>query len=304
LRQQLGIKAPYPGFVAPALAADTRKVPSGPQWLHEVKFDGYRVQVHLHVEAIKVFTRRGHDWTGRFRKIADDAWRLSAKSAIVDGEVIVPGAGGLSDFAELQKELRKKTASQRLVMYAFDLLYYNGRDLRREPLIERKILLQRLLVNSPIFFSEHFEIDGAEMFRRACAFGLEGIVSKRRDARYVSDRSDTWRKATCRKRETLRVVGYALKDGRFDGIYLGREAGGELVYAGKVDHGFSRDSATAVVKRMQPLIQRTQAYTTKIKKPKAVWVAPKLLAEIEYRAQTEAGKLRHPSFKGLRDDLT
>jgi bifunctional non-homologous end joining protein LigD len=189
-------------------------------------------------------------------------------------------------------------------MYAFDLLYYNGRDLRREPLIERKILLQRLLVNSPIFFSEHFEIDGAEMFRRACAFGLEGIVSKRRDARYVSDRSDTWRKATCRKRETLRVVGYALKDGRFDGIYLGREAGGELVYAGKVDHGFSRDSATAVVKRMQPLIQRTQAYTTKIKKPKAVWVAPKLLAEIEYRAQTEAGKLRHPSFKGLRDDLT
>jgi ATP-dependent DNA ligase len=108
LRQQLGIKAPYPGFVAPALAADTRKVPSGPQWLHEVKFDGYRVQVHLHVEAIKVFTRRGHDWTGRFRKIADDAWRLSAKSAIVDGEVIVPGAGGCPISRSCRKSFARR----------------------------------------------------------------------------------------------------------------------------------------------------------------------------------------------------
>lgn len=303
MRQRLGTKALYPGFVVPALAADATKAPVGPQWLHEVKFDGYRIQLHIHVETIKVFTRRGHDWSGRFRKIVDDAWRLNVKSAIIDGEVVVQGTDGLSDFAVLQKELRRKTPSDRLVMYAFDLLYYNGHDLRREPLVERKIVLQRLLANSPIFFSEHFEVDGAEMLRRACAFGLEGIVSKRRDARYVSDRSDTWRKTTCRKRETLHIVGYALKDGRFDGIYLGREEAGELIYAGKVDHGFSRDSATEVVRLMQPLIQKSQAYTTKIKKPKAVWVAPKLLAEIEYRAQTEAGKLRHPSFKGLRNDL-
>jgi bifunctional non-homologous end joining protein LigD len=301
--RSLGKKVVYPGFVAPALATNASKVPSGAQWLHEVKFDGYRVQLHIHAESIRVFTRRGFDWTDRFAKIVEDAWHLKAKSAIVDGEVIVPGSEGISDFAVLQKELRGKRPSRKLVMYAFDLLYINGYDLRREPLVERKVRLQRLLERSRILLSQHFEVDGAEMFKRACAYGLEGIVSKQRDSRYQSDRTHNWRKVTCRTRETLRIVGYALKQGRFDGIYLGREEDGALNYAGKVENGFSDAVAADVIRRMKPLVQSTQAYTTRIRKPKAVWVKPELLAEIEYRAQSEAGKLRHPSFKGLRDDL-
>jgi bifunctional non-homologous end joining protein LigD len=303
LRPQLGSKAPYPDFIPPALANDASKPPAGPLWVHEVKFDGYRIQLHIHAKTIKVFTRRGYDWTSRFRKIAADASHLNARSAIIDGEVIVPGADGLSDFVSLQKELRGKRPSQKLAMYAFDLLYINGYDLRREPLVERKIRLQRLVANTPILYSEHFAIDGAEFYKRACTMGLEGLVSKQRNARYQSDRTDTWRKVTCRRRETLRIVGYAMRDGRFEGLYLGREEQGELLYAGKVHHGLSRDSTLDVMQRMKPLIQTTQALTKKVKKPKAIWVKPDLLAEIEYRAQTATGKLRHPSFKGLREDL-
>jgi bifunctional non-homologous end joining protein LigD len=161
--------------------------------------------LHVHAETISVFTRRGYDWTSRFAKIAADAWYLNARSAIIDSEVIAPGTHGRSDFASLQKELRSKRPSQKLVLYAFDLLYINGYDLRREPLVERKIRLQRLIANSPILYSEHFEVDVAEFYNRACTMGLEGIVSKQRDARYQSDRTDTWRKVTCRRRETLRI---------------------------------------------------------------------------------------------------
>src|SRR5882757_10798023 len=127
-----GVKAHHPGFVEPALATSIDKVPSGERWIHEIKFDGYRVQVHLANEAVKVFTRRGHDWTNRFRKIADDAWHISAGSAIIDGEVVAPAADGSTDFSVLQNELKGK--STKIVLVAFDLLYLNGRDLRKLPL--------------------------------------------------------------------------------------------------------------------------------------------------------------------------
>ncbi len=139
----IGVKAPFPGFVEPALATAIDRVPSGERWIHEIKFDGYRVQVHLANEAIKIFTRRGHDWTNRFRKIADDAWHVAAGSAIIDGEVVVPAADGTSDFSVLQKELKGK--STRIALVAFDLLYLNGYDLRKLPLAERKAHLKKLI---------------------------------------------------------------------------------------------------------------------------------------------------------------
>ncbi len=139
----IGVKAPFPGFVEPALATAIDRVPSGERWIHEIKFDGYRVQVHLANEAIKIFTRRGHDWTNRFRKIADDAWHIAAGSAIIDGEVVVPAADGTSDFSVLQNELKGK--STRIALVAFDLLYLNGYDLRKLPLGERKSHLKKLI---------------------------------------------------------------------------------------------------------------------------------------------------------------
>ena len=182
----IGAKAPFPGFVEPALATSIGKAPSGERWIHEIKFDGYRVQVHLANEAVKIFTRRGHDWTHRFKKIADEAWHISAGSAIIDGEVVVPAADGTTDFSVLQNELKGR--STRIVMIAFDLLYLNGYDLRKLPLIERKALLKKLVDKTEIQFSESFEIDGREMFKHACKTGLEGVVSKVRDSRYNSGR--------------------------------------------------------------------------------------------------------------------
>lgn len=296
----IGVKARLPGFIEPALASSVEKVPSGSRWIHEIKFDGYRVQVHLANEAVRVFTRRGNDWTKRFQKIADDAWHIKAGSAIVDGEVVVPAANGATDFSVLQNELKGK--STRIVLIAFDLLYLNGRDMRKLPLSERKAELKKITAGTDVQFSESFEIEGREMFAHACKLGLEGVVSKVRDSVYASGRGNNWVKKTCAQRETLTIAGYAIDNGKWDGIYVGRRKGADLIYAGKVDHGFDKASATDLQKRLKPLIRKTQPYAKRIAH-KGIWVEPKLLAEIEYRAKSAEGKVRHPFFKGLREDL-
>jgi bifunctional non-homologous end joining protein LigD len=287
----IGVKAPYLGFIEPALASSIEKVPGGNRWIHEIKFDGYRVQVHLVNEAVKVFTRRGNDWTKRFKKIADEACHISAGSAIIDGEIVVPAANGITDFSVLQNELKAK--STKIVMVAFDL---------KLPLIERKTHLKKLVAKTDIQFSESFEVDGSKMFSHACSVGLEGVVSKVRDSRYASGRGNDWVKKTCAQRETLAIAGFALDGSKWDGIYVGRLKGKDLVYAGKVDHGFDKTSAAALRKRLTPLIRKTQPYAKKIAH-KVIWGEPELLAEIEYRAKSAEGKVRHPFFKGLREDL-
>ncbi len=294
------MKAPVPGFIEPALASSIDRVPSGERWIHEIKFDGYRVQVHLANEAITVFTRRGHDWTKRFKKVAEDAWHIKASSAIIDGEIVVPAADGTTDYAALIKELRGN--SSKIVFVAFDLLYFDGRDLRKVPLLERKAALKKIIASSNVQFSESFEIDGREMFAHACKVGLEGVVSKVRDSVYASGRGNNWVKKTCAQRETLTIAGFALDEGKWDGMYLGRRRGDELIYAGKVDHGFDKTSAAELRARLEPLVRKTQPYTKRIPH-KGIWVQPKLLAEIEYRAKSAEGKVRHPFFKGLREDL-
>jgi bifunctional non-homologous end joining protein LigD len=265
-----GIKANYPGFIEPSLATSIDKVPAGERWIHEIKFDGYRVQVHLRDAAVKVFTRRGNDWTNRFRKVAADAWNINAGSAIIDGEVVVPADDGTTDFSVLQNE--------------------------------RKALLRKIIDKTDIQFSESFEIDGREMYKHACKTGLEGVVSKVGDSRYVSGRVNDWVKKTCAQRETLAIAGFALDGKKWDGIYLGRRKGKELIYAGKVDHAFDTASAKDLRARLKPLIRETQPYARKIAH-RGIWVEPSLLAEIEYRAKSAGGKVRHPFFKGIREIL-
>jgi bifunctional non-homologous end joining protein LigD len=283
-----------PGFIEPALATSIEKTPSGSRWIHEVKFDGYRVQLHIANEGAHVFTRNGHDWTARFKKIADDAFLISASSAIVDGEVVVPAADGTTDFSVLQNELKGK--SDKIVLIAFDLLYLNGYDLRKLPLDERKAQLKKLIAKTAIQFSESFEVDGPEMFKHACGIGLEGVVSKIRDGRYNSGRGNDWVKKTCAQRETLPIAGFTLKENRFDGLYIGRIKGDQLVYAGKIDHGFDKVSAEDLQARLKPLIQKTQPYAKKIAH-QGIWVEPSLLAEVEYRAKSAEGKVRHHSSR-------
>jgi len=296
----IGVKAPYPGFIEPELATSVDRVPSGAKSIHEIKFDGYRVQVHLRDSVVKVFTRRGNDWTNRFRKIASDAWHVNAGSAIIDGEVVVPAANGTTDFSVLQNELKGRSA--KIVMIAFDLLYLNGCDLRGLPLHERKAVLKKIIADTDVQFSESFEVDGREMYKHACKTGLEGVVSKLRDSRYRSGRTNDWAKKPCAQRETLPIAGFALDGKKFDGIYVGRRKGKDLVYAGKVDHGFDPASAKELQARLKPLIRSTQPYAKKIAH-RGIWVEPELLAEIEYRAKSAEGKVRHPFFKGLREDL-
>ena len=295
----IGVKASFPGFIEPALATAMDKVPSGQRWVHEIKFDGYRVQLHIANEAAKVFTRNGHDWTKRFSKIEHDAFLISASSAIIDGEVVVPAADGTTDFSVLQNELKGK--STKIVMVAFDLLYLNGYDLRKLPLIERKSHLKRLIEKTAIQFSDHFDVDGSELFAHVSKLGLEGVVSKVRDSKYNSGRGNDWVKKTCAQRETLTIAGFALDGNDWDGIYLGRRKGDDLVYAGKVDHGFDKASAARLRQALTPLIRKTQPYARRIAH-KGIWVEPQLMAEIEYRAKSAEGKVRHPFFKGLREE--
>ena len=186
-------------------------------------------------------------------------------------------------------------------MVAFDLLYLSGHDLRKLPLIERKVLLKRLIDKTDVQFSESFEVDGREMFKHACKAGLEGVVSKARDSAYLSGRSNDWVKVTCAQRETLPIAGFALDGNKWDGLYIGRRKGNDLIYAGKIDHGFDNESAKALRARLTPLIRKTQPYTKRIVH-RGIWVEP-YLAEIEYRAKSADGKVRHPLFKGIREDL-
>jgi bifunctional non-homologous end joining protein LigD len=269
------VKAPYPGFIEPALATSMAKVPPGERWIHEIKFDGYRVQLHIANDDIKVFTRRGNDWTKRFKKIAGDAYLINVGSAIIDGEVVVPAADGTTDFSVLQNQLKGKSTS--IVMVGFDLLYLSGYDLRRLPLIERKALLKKLIAKTAVQFSESFEVDGREMFEHACAIGLEGVVSKVRDSRYASGRGNDWVKKTCAQRETLTIAGFALDGSKWDGLYLGRRKGKDLIYAGKVDHGFDTASAVELQARLKPLIRKTQPYAKKIAH-RGVWVVARYAA--------------------------
>lgn len=267
----IGIAAPAPGFIEPALATTIERVPSGERWLHEIKFDGYRVQVHLLNQSVKVFTRRGNDWTKRFRKIADDAWHISARSAARWWYRQLT----VHNFSVLQNELKGR--STKIVLVVFDLLYQNGQDLRKLPL-DRKTHLKKIVQRTDIQFSDGFEIDGAEIFAHACKVGLEGVVSKVRDSIYASGRGDSWLKKTCAQRKTLMITGFALEDGKWDGLYLGRRKGDDLIYAGKVDHGFDKASAGDLPKRLTQLIRKTQPYRRPIAR-KGIWVEPGLLAE-------------------------
>jgi bifunctional non-homologous end joining protein LigD len=299
-KPRTGKKLAFPGFVLPALAmANGDNPPSGSEWLHEVKFDGYRIQLHILNETVSIYTRRGFDWTDRFRKIAADANSIRAKSAIIDGEIVVPNQKGVSDFSQLQKSISAHMPSDKIAIYAFDLLFLDGNDVRALPLVERRAMLKRLVSGSKIRMSEGFD-DGERLFKRACEMGLEGVVSKRRNSRYRSGRTMDWIKVTCRLRETLAIIGYSLKGRSFDGLYLARSERGKLVYAGKVDHGFDRENIADLLKRMLKLGTRSPAIS--IRKTHGNWIKPVLLAEIEYRGKSE-GHLRHAFFKGLREDM-
>jgi bifunctional non-homologous end joining protein LigD len=302
-------RAPYPGFITPCDPTLRARAPDGSQWLHEIKIDGYRAQLHIRGGRVSVYSRSGYNWTAQFGQIARAAEALSAHDLIIDGEATVLGNTGLPDFQALRRELAKKH-SDRLVYLAFDLLYLDGYDLRSAPLIERKRALQRVLTKAPpkLHYVEFFEMnDGDAVYRHACKFGLEGIVSKRRDAPYRSGRQESWLKLKCTKSDTFSIVAFVEKLGarprKIASLYVGRRDGDRLIYAGKARSGYTEPVAREVRERLDPLIIKRSPLSVPVKKPKATWVKPVIQAEIEYGGVTDDGLLREAVFKGLRDDL-
>jgi bifunctional non-homologous end joining protein LigD len=287
-----------PGFIKPQLATLKAKAPKGDQWLHEIKYDGYRVQVHINKGKRKVYTRNGLDWTKRFSQIAG-ALDIPGQ-AIIDGEVVVIHEGR-TNFSELQAELAAGK-QDRLVYYAFDLLWRDG-DLRRFLQIERKQALADLLgendIEQPIIYSEHLTGDGQVMFEHAAKLGWEGIISKRADWPYRSERSEAWLKIKSVQKGKFPVVGFVKDPTGVAALYLGKREGKELVYLGKVGTGWSRTVSSQIRKQLDTVVSPKSKLTKAFKKPKATWVEPKFFADVEYRDITSEGLLRQSSFKGL-----
>ncbi|OBQ95967.1 DNA ligase D [Mesorhizobium sp. AA23] len=292
-------------FQSPTLV---EKAPEDGEWLHEIKYDGYRTQLIVEGGTARAFTRRGYDWSHRYRRIVQAAAGLPVKSAIIDGEAVVIGDTGLPDYQALERELGNPNSS-RLIFYAFDLLHLDGRDLRQQPLVERKAALETLLKDSAptLTYAEHLEVSGREMFDHACRMGLEGIVSKRSDAPYRSGVQTSWVKVKCIKSDTFPIVAFVEKLGaeprRIASLYIGRREGDRLLYAGKAQSGYTLEVARRVRERLDPLIIGKSPLSEPIVKPKATWVRPEVLAEVQFSGVTDRGILREAVFKGLREDL-
>jgi bifunctional non-homologous end joining protein LigD len=309
-RQPKPGKDPWPGFVPPALATLKPSPPRGDAWVHEIKFDGYRLEAQVRNGKAKLLTRSGQDWTDRFGTPLTEALAaLPARTGILDGELVVEGAGGASDFPALQADLAAGR-SDRFRYYLFDLLYLDGADLRKRPLVERKAELASLLdgIPDPLRFSEHFEVEGEVMLDHACRLSLEGLVSKRRRDGYPSGRSGAWIKSKCSARQEFVIAGYVPSSVSRDlvgSLVLGYWRDGDLVHVGRVGTGFSRAVAEDLAARLKKLERKTPPFAEALDadaRRGVVWVKPELVAEVEFRAWTAEGILRHAAFRGLRDD--
>lgn len=301
----------FPEFIDPCLATLVDKTPDDPSFVHEIKFDGYRIQIHCHDRKVRYLSRSGLDYTEKIAPsplhdlIVSAAW----PNVIVDGELIVEGPSGLSDFAALQSAL-KKGERERLIFMAFDCLFQDGDDLRTRPLRERKARLQSLIPENQTLlrYSEEIESGGAELLHHACRLGLEGIVSKKRDAPYRSGRGRDWVKSKCVMRDEFVIAGFtpstAMKRG-IGALVLGAYENDRLIPIGRAGSGFTIDSATELYSQLLKHKQPAPPFAVKPEASLArgaIWTEPLFVADIEYRGVTPDGALRHPVFKGLRDD--
>ena len=297
--------AKHPGFIKPALATLRVSAPSGDRYVHEIKFDGYRVQAHLRGGLATIYTRNGLNWTKRFPTIAAALSHIRATELILDGEVISANEKGAANFSALQDDL-SKSRYDRMVYYAFDLLYLDGYDLRAARLVDRKNLLEDLLLErdlGPIHYSQHFEEEGAVLFKKSCELGLEGIVSKVKDAPYRSERSESWIKVKCLQTARYEVIGY--KNGATS-LYLAKREGKDLVYVGKAGTGFTNSMIVELARLLKPITLSKMPLAKKPDRKNKIdhWAAPKYWAEVAYSDITSDGLLRHVIFRGLYESRT
>ncbi len=305
-------KSHFPAFIKPQLATLNSTVPKGKEWVHEVKFDGYRAISRIENVEVHILTRSQKDWTNRFPSIAEELTDLKVKQAILDGEIVSLLPNGISNFQALQNSLSEKR-DDRLYYYVFDLLYLNGTNLCTFSLKNRRELLKELLSslssNSLIRLSENIKENAGKFFQKACQLGLEGIISKRTDSLYESGvRTDKWLKIKCLKRQEFVICGFTSPAGKrknFGSLILGiYNSSHHLIYSGLVGTGFSVATLHELHEKLLKLIQKnpTIALPSGLRLGKITWVQPKLVAEVQFTEWTRDNVLRHPSFQGLRED--
>lgn len=301
---------PMPARIEPCLALLKQKPPKGDQWAFEVKWDGYRLAVHIEPKGVRIITRGGHDWTDRFPAIAAAAHHLGVATAILDGEAVVLDDQGRSDFGMLQRALGGRGGKRRAdeaIFLAFDLLYFDGHDLTTMELSSRRHLLEDLVSpggQGAIRLSEEIDGDGDQLLALACEHGLEGIIAKDRDSTYRSGRLGDWLKIKCVQSESFFIVGWersTVARGQIGALLLAAYDGADLVYVGSVGTGFKERDAVQLRELMDKLKTKRAPVQYDGRRKDLTWIEPTLIAEIEYRAWTHDGKLRHASYKGLRE---
>ena len=299
-----------PDFVPLSLATLYDQVPAGDGWLHEIKFDGYRMEARLDHGNVQLLTRKRQDLTHRFEPVAEAVSKLPAATALLDGEIVVEDHRGISDFSLLQTDLRNGR-TDRFIYYVFDLLHLDGRDLLSEPLLARKAALAGLLKargqSGIIRYTENFDEAGPVILRHACEMGLEGIISKRRDAAYRSGRSDNFIKSKCRGGQEVVVVGYSPSTAlpnAIGALTIALHEEGKLRYAGRVGTGYTQKTARELFQKLQALrtAKRPIELPADERRKDVVWVKPQLVIEVQSAGMTHGGVFRQASFKGLRDD--
>jgi bifunctional non-homologous end joining protein LigD len=299
-----------PKFILPQLTIQTKEAPHSEGWVHELKLDGYRIQIHINKGRVNLYTRSGLDWTHRMPAVAEAAAQLPVTSALLDGEVVVLTASGGTSFADLQAAFQDH-APHPMTCFAFDLLHLDGHNLRDLPLLERKALLADVLppgdATGTLRFSEHFDQQGSTVFDHACHLGAEGIISKRADAPYTSGRSPNWIKIKCVRQQEFVVGGFTLPGDNGDGLgslLLGYYERGKLIYAGRTGTGFTHKSARDLRARLEKIRVKEAAYVSVPPEGRkgAIWIRPNLVAEVAFATWTADKLVRQASFKGLRED--
>jgi bifunctional non-homologous end joining protein LigD len=304
-------RAPQEDWIAPQLATLVEKAPTGEEWVHEMKYDGYRILSRVKHHSATLVTRNNHVWTTKLQRIADAVSALPVKTAWLDGEVVALLPDGTISFQALQNAFDTRSEAN-LVYYVFDLLYVDGYDLRKIPLIDRKHALAEILQRKSaglVRYSDHINGAGTVVFEQACRQGMEGIISKRTDGAYLAGRNRNWIKVKCGHRQEFVIGGYSDPAGSrvaFGALLLGvYDAQGQFRYAGRTGTGFSDRSLKELHKKLTRLEQPRSPF---VKPPTGVdgggvhWVKPSLVAEVAFAEWTKEGLLRQAAFKGLRED--
>ncbi|MCU0721243.1 MAG: DNA ligase D, partial [Pirellula sp.] len=304
------IRGPFPSRIDVQLATATTEIPKSEQWLHEIKLDGYRLLAKKDGQVVQLLTRNHQDWTHRFPSVAKAIQQVKCERFILDGELVALTDQGVSDFAALQSSVRDGQESK-LVYYTFDILFADGYDLRNCRLSDRKATLQRILAHDldhHVRYLDHIQGQGSAFFEKCRSIGLEGILSKKSDSKYISGRTDTWLKCKSFLADDFLIVGYLQARGsrtQIRSLILAAYDGDELSYCGKVGSGFGKNQIEDVMSQCKKLVRKKPVLQDigELAKEPIVWLKPSLIARIHYIGWTDSKVLRHPVFKGLRTDI-